>query len=448
MSRITPIKGAFLATAALLLTCEVSQAQTPPDFPPILPLRHHQNVSVSSDAASVTYTPPGAGAVQTNVARRLDREIWVNDRGAACNGAGDDRAAIQSAIDEGIATGAAVRYMGPCAFNGTLYVTGGIDFSSGGPPDDQPNGTGAVVQSRLLATNPSVSGIIVTTASAVHLHDFSLSYTSPTANQPALSINPTSGINTSSKLERLNVYGGQSCLYFNNTQLFNLSSSQISCSGTAITVAGTVNPDAGDSTMHDVTLQAGNQGTALLWQGSGGLRFENNKINQNTPNPAQGLAFGIRLAPALGVRTSDIFVNGSSIEGLNNTTNGYGIFAQRGDTISSVGNLIITANEIVGRGCIYIPTDAVAAWMGNVIVSDNACGVSSATSAGSFGISIDGVVGLSIHGNVISNGGPISTAIGSGAQGETAATCAITFNPHTGNFGPSAPGACTTATPF
>jgi hypothetical protein len=374
--------------------------------------------------------------------------IWVNDHGAACNGVSDDSAAFQNAVNMASSLGVPVKFLGTCAIASTLSVPASIEISGGGPPNDAPNGGGSTVQSEILITNPSISGIVVTTASAVYLHDFSLGYaTPPTGGQPSISINPTSGINTSSKLARLDLFGGQNCLYFNNTQLFTLTDSQISCSSNAVTVSGTVNPDAGDSTIYGTTLQAGNQGTALLWQGSGGLRFNNNKINQNTSTPATGLAFGIRIQPAAGVRTSDIFVTSSSIEGLNNTTNGYGIFAQRSDTVTSVGNVIITSNEIVGRGCVYIPTDANAAWMGNVNVSNNACGISS-VSAGSFGISIDGVVVLSIMGNTISNGGPISTAIGSGSQGETAANCVIAFNPHSGNFGSSAPGACTVAAPF
>lgn len=373
------------------------------------------------------------------------REIWVNDRGAACNGVGDDSAAFQSAINEASAIGVPVKFLGTCAVANNVIVSAPVEMAGGGPPNDQPNGPGSTMQSEILVTNPSVVGLLVTTASAVYLHDFSLV---PSGSSPGISINPPIGINTASKLERLNVFGGQKCISFLNTQLFTLVNSQISCSNVTVEVAGTVNPDAGDSTIYGSTLQAGDQGTALLWTGSGGLRFENNKINLNAAGPTGGMAFGVRLDPAPGVRTSDIFIIGNSIEGLSPSVNGYGVFAQRSGTITSVGNVLIHSNEIVARGCIYIPTDANAAWMGNVSIANNACGVQS-SGPGTFGISVDGVIGLSIIGNTIA--GPssgTSTAIGSGSQGETTANCVIGMNPHTGAFGPSAPGSCTTIAPF
>jgi len=57
------------------------------------------DLSGTTDATSVTYTPAGSGAVTTTVANKLKQTVSVKDFGAVGNGATNDTAAIQAAIN-------------------------------------------------------------------------------------------------------------------------------------------------------------------------------------------------------------------------------------------------------------------------------------------------------------------------------------------------------------
>ena len=58
----------------------------------------------ATDAQNVSYTPPGTGAVTTNVRDKLYENLSVTDFGAVGDGVADDSAAFQAAVDEAIAT--------------------------------------------------------------------------------------------------------------------------------------------------------------------------------------------------------------------------------------------------------------------------------------------------------------------------------------------------------
>ena len=76
----------------------------------------------ATDAANVSYTPAGVGAVTTSVQTKLRETISVTDYGAVGDGVTDDTTAIQNAITE--AAGSAIVYF-PA---GTYKVTGTLEM--------------------------------------------------------------------------------------------------------------------------------------------------------------------------------------------------------------------------------------------------------------------------------------------------------------------------------
>lgn len=58
-----------------------------------------QATSNATDASLVSYEPPFAGSTATNVENKLAQYVSVKDFGAVCDGAADDAAEIQAAID-------------------------------------------------------------------------------------------------------------------------------------------------------------------------------------------------------------------------------------------------------------------------------------------------------------------------------------------------------------
>jgi hypothetical protein len=64
----------------------------------------YSDVVVTANAEDVIYDPPFTGAVQTNVEAKLAQTVSVKDFGAVGDGATDDTAAIQAAINSGAAS--------------------------------------------------------------------------------------------------------------------------------------------------------------------------------------------------------------------------------------------------------------------------------------------------------------------------------------------------------
>jgi hypothetical protein len=85
-------------------------------------------VKTAGTATLITYTPPGAGAVQRTVASKLADTVSINDFGAACDWNGtsgtDNTTAIQTAITAVDAGGGGSLLVpaAACAFSGTLKV--------------------------------------------------------------------------------------------------------------------------------------------------------------------------------------------------------------------------------------------------------------------------------------------------------------------------------------
>src|SRR5258705_6363303 len=117
--------------------------------------------------------------------------------------------------------------------------------------------------------------------------------------------------NSGSRFERLVLNGNLNIgIDFVKASTWVVSNSIIAGASIAVRVANGNNGDSGDSTIYGNLLQAGAAGSGIIWNSSGGLRIENNKILGSSMN--QGILFSL----TNGVSTSDIFVVGNSIEGL------------------------------------------------------------------------------------------------------------------------------------
>ena len=85
------------------------------------------NINTGNDASTITFTPAGGNAVETNVQAKLRERLSVLDYGAAGDGATDDTTAIQNAINYLTANGGGTLFFpaGTYLFNVTIksYVT-------------------------------------------------------------------------------------------------------------------------------------------------------------------------------------------------------------------------------------------------------------------------------------------------------------------------------------
>ena len=380
------------------------------------------------NAGQVTYTPQGTGGVATTIKAELDRTIWVNDYGAVCNGSTDDHVAFQNAINEGQSLGLPVKFTGTCVIASAISITAKLEFAGTGSQSS------SLISSNLAAGNT----ILINTVSPVYLHDFAMGYTA-TASTGAIEIAMTapSSYNSGSRFERLNLTStGNVCMNLANSAYWTIVNSQIACQATGIIVSNAATVDAGDSTIYGSLIQAGIGGTGIVWNSSGGMRIENNKILGNT------MSAGITVALASGAVTTDFFVVGNSIEGIG--AGGHAIQFVRQGATGTFGNIVISNNNIAAPYCVYVPTDANGIWITSMNITGNICQV---PVGGSAAFSIDTVQGLAVMNNQLQAQGSGAVGFATGA-GPTAANCVVGYNPKVGSWAASIVGSCTTVAPF
>lgn len=160
---------------------------------------------------------------------------------------------------------------------------------------------------------------------------------------------------------------------------------------TAIFGSNTTNSDMGD---HVITnsqfVEQPKTGSAISFVSSGGLKIANNKFI--------GWGIPINIAPADGVDTSDLIVNGNSIEG----------YAGPAIQVAAPGTghwrrLNITGNQLAGSGTAGQAQIAlgkgisIANVIGNIIEGDHAAGIGIQTSGQFWGGIIDGNTFLDVY---------------------------------------------------
>jgi hypothetical protein len=147
---------------------------------------------VATDAANVTYTPAGTGAVQTTVQTKLRESVSVKDFGAVGDGVTDDTAAIQAAVDAVVAASGGKVFVP----TGKYLVSSTIDLASwyGAPAIIfEGEGYGPWNKDGVIATSEHASLFIVATDG---FNVFNIASASQTVVQN-ISIRDTSGSRTS-----------------------------------------------------------------------------------------------------------------------------------------------------------------------------------------------------------------------------------------------------------
>jgi len=116
--------------------------------------------STISDAASVTYTPAGSGAVATNVQAKLRETVSVTDFGAVGDGVVDDSSSIQAAIDyaqNSTASRAVLFPPGQYLISTSLSITAACTLYAESRPGPQVFAAGASQGGAQIVFNKSVS---------------------------------------------------------------------------------------------------------------------------------------------------------------------------------------------------------------------------------------------------------------------------------------------------
>lgn len=106
-----------------------------------------------ANAANITYTPAGVGAVSTNVQAKLRESVSVTDFGAVGDGVTDDSSSIQAAIDYAETINAIV-YIPP----GNYKINTGLTIDGGASIEGCPSGLDS---SRILIDSSVLHGLTV-----------------------------------------------------------------------------------------------------------------------------------------------------------------------------------------------------------------------------------------------------------------------------------------------
>lgn len=373
-----------------------------------------------------------------SVANTINREIWANDFGAACDGSTDDHLAFQNTIATAFSFGFPMKFIGDCVINTGLSITNTIDLSGV-----------QGIQSVLLCA-PNITCLTANTTSPVFIHDFQITpLTSGTGT--ALQIGTSGNENVGSFIYRM-FLGGFTALKLANAAawtVYNNSLTSTNASSDAVYAANTTNPDNGSDAFYgNIISSTVSGGNAVHWQSGGGVRFINNTII--------GTAFqrAFFIDESASIHTSDIWITNNHIEG-SEATGAVCIQLQRNGAVSTLGNVVITSNECAGWDVgVLEPLDGSGPWLSSVTIGDNVIGTSGNAAATNYGYELlTEIVGLSIHhGAFLGVSGTASGNVVVKLGTQTATECAVGPIPKSAIAGSGALGAstlssCTSYTP-
>lgn len=339
--------------------------------------------------------------------------VWANDfSGSDCDGVTPTQVAFQNAINLAQSLGMPMRFQGQCYIAATLNITAQLDF--GGQGSHASSGANASI----LIGAPAIDIIHITTgagANPVYLHDFAIDYSSSAlAGTNAIVVGGTAGNeNKNSKFERISISYGTGLAYngitFNQASTWSIFETTVAFQYNGVVIQNTNNVDSGDSQIIGSWFDGGNGANAAIeFFSSGGLRFIGNKTN------GTAMGNGLQVVLGSGVFTSDLFIVGNSFEGIAST--GSALSFTRFGSTGNFGLITISANELTGKWCVFVPTDgAGGTWLNDVSITGNVCLLNN--TSGAAGFAIDSTNNFNISGNVVQsqNSNSQKVAIGTAA---------------------------------
>lgn len=315
--------------------------------------------------------------------------IWAD---VVADGVTNDRDALQTAIDAGIAQGRPVRFTGYCFLSDSLTIAGSVDFGGvfTGYGLSVAQGHGALTKGSGLIFAAGKTGIIVDTPKPVKVHDFGIfTVGAVVAGTSGVRVTDTGGyINQNSIFDNLFIVGFDFNFNFEKAAVWFMTRCTTSGGTYGARIRDTLNGDGGDSICQG-NVFTGMAVSGILYESAGGLKFIGNKVN--------GGAIGFEMNLTSNANTGQLDIVGNSFDTCDN-----GIRLHRAVGTTTTYNAVqIAANFIAafnGDG-IHVDTDAVGGWLFGLSIVGNSIPLGSTNS---ICIRVDSAAGVTIADNILS----------------------------------------------
>lgn len=369
----------------------------------------------SGGATGIPYTAPGSGAIVTTVSSDLNNQlINVQRYGAKGDGATDDTAAIQNAINyvqsiRTLTSSGGILYFPPGFYiiSSGLSITGPINIMGCGT--GLSSGTGNSGGSVIRCATNSVDFFTCNTSQAVVFLDMTISSTQAIPGKGIVITQTGSNINRRSRIERCNILACSTGISFQNVANYTIRDNFIQdFTGDGIYHTGTASsPDLGDAIIDGNTVWDLNVTT-----GDACIRLDPGAAVNVIGNKLLGANYGVRLTVSQGP-TGTLNIVGNSMEQQNTAC----ISGEQTVAGKTYGNVCISANELsilspitTAIAAIRFPAAGGGQYLSNVTIQGNVCNVGITTSNPI--ISMQDGNGVSIVGNIVNNQGSVGATAG------------------------------------
>lgn len=289
--------------------------------------------------------------------------ISVKDFGAVGDGATNDTAAIQAAINF---CGSGARRLWVPTGN---YVVSGLTIAAGNQLSIV--GENELTCNFLLNTTTGTT-FTVSTDAAVTFDSLMFGYLNGATGTAGAFISVPGAVSGNNLSQFRNLQMNYPFVGISVTGAHDWSMQRVTIGeyiNTAVIVANTFVADAGDSSIDKCTFTtASTAATGVLMRSAGGLRIINSKIN--------GGAVAYQLSLDNAAMTSDLLITGNSIEGQSAAA----IAFRRNGATGVFNNITITGNQFAGAPVAISCTDASTGWLGSVVITGNSIHTTGGTS--------------------------------------------------------------------